>query len=69
MNILIYDNDNKGQSKINENEKILISKEGICPECGGNFIINIKDYKISYECKNSIKIIIYPSMNLQIDKK
>ena len=55
MNILVYDNDNKDQNKINENEKILISKEGICPECGVNIIINVKDYKISYECKNGHK--------------
>ena len=45
MNILLYDNDNKDQNKINENEKILISKEGICPECGGNIIIKVKDIK------------------------
>lgn len=47
MNITAYEN----------NQNIVKSKEIICPECGENIRINLKDYKISlYECKNNHKI-------------
>ena len=53
MNILVIDNDN-----INDNNKNIIkSKNIICPECGDNIRIEIKNFKIdSFECKNNHKI-------------
>ena len=53
MNILVLDNEN-----INDNNKNIIkSKNIICPECGDNIRIEIKNFKIdSYECKNNHKI-------------
>ena len=51
MNILVYDNNNTIVK-----EKIITSKESICPDCGENILVKIKDYKINYECKtNHIK--------------
>ena len=50
MNILVYDNEN---NIIKEN--IEISREFICPECNDNILLNIKDYRISYECINNHK--------------
>ena len=53
MNILV--------NEIKENKKdnnIIKSKEIICPECRENIKINIKEYKILYECKNKHKNII-----------
>ena len=45
------DNDN------NEEIKKRMSKDVICPECGENIFINIKDFKINlYGCKNDHKI-------------
>ena len=46
MNILVYENN----KTIKENK--IISKEFICPECDNNILIDIKDYKINYKCKN-----------------
>ena len=48
MNILVYDNYNA----IVKDKKITL-KESICPDCGENILIKIKDYKINYECKNN----------------
>ena len=49
MTILVSDINNEN---IKNNNKIT-AKEPLCPECGENIIINIKDYKIDYECKNN----------------
>ena len=52
MNILVYSNNIS-----NENKSIVQSKQIICPKCGENSKIEIKDYKISlFECKNGHKI-------------
>ena len=53
MNILVINNEN-----INDNNNNIIkSKNIICPECGDNIRIEIKNFKInSYECKNNHKI-------------
>ena len=52
MNILVQSKNDD----INEIKEI-ISKDIICPECGENILINIKDYKINlYGCKNNHKI-------------
>ena len=41
----------------NENNKEVISKDIICPECRENIFINIKDFKINlYGCKKNHKI-------------
>ena len=48
MNILVYDNNN---TIIKDN--LATSKESICPDCGENILIKIKDYKINHECKNN----------------
>ena len=49
MNILVYDNNSK-----NEKERIIKSKDVICPRCGEICIINFKEYKIILEkCKNN----------------
>ena len=43
-------------SEINEGKNIIISKEIICPKCGKNSKIKIKDYRITiYVCKNGHK--------------
>ena len=60
MNILV--------DELNENRKInnlIQSKEIICPECGENIKINIKNYKIIlYECKNKhTKILKFNEFN------
>ena len=52
MNILVQSKNDD----INEIKEI-ISKDIICPECGENILINVKDYKINlYGCKNNHKI-------------
>ncbi len=58
MNILVYDIERKTKVKdINEERNQLTSKCIICPECGENVKIEIKNYKISlYDCKNGHKI-------------
>ena len=52
MNIIVNKiNDN------NDNIKEIMSKDVICPECGDNIYMNIKDFKINlYGCKYSHKI-------------
>ena len=54
MNIIVKPNiDNNTEIK----EKEIISKDIICPECGENILINIKDFKINlYGCKNNHNI-------------
>jgi len=53
---------NKNKIKIivesnNENNKEIISKDIICPECGENILLNIEDFKLNlYGCKNNHKI-------------
>ena len=49
MNIVVSDYENENSN----NECKIVSKEPLCPECGENIIINIKDHKIDYECKNN----------------
>ena len=52
MNIIVKSN-NDNNTKIKE----IKSKDIICPECGENIFINIKDFKIKlYGCKNEHKI-------------
>ena len=52
MNILVKSNNDN-----NKEIKEIISKDIICPECGENIFINIKDFKINlYGCKNNHKI-------------
>ena len=52
MNIIVKSNDDN-----NEEIKKIISQDIICPECGENILINIKDFKINlYGCKNNHKI-------------
>ena len=42
------------RNKVNNQEIIL--NQIVCPECQGNILLNIKDYKINlYECKNGHK--------------
>ena len=49
MNIIVNEN-NAIITKVN---KIIKSKEIICPKCNENLLINVKDYKINlYNCKN-----------------
>ena len=49
INILVYDINNNNNERINEKE----SKDIICPYCGENCIIEIKDYKINLnKCDN-----------------
>ena len=67
MKILVIEED-----KIMENENIKEINEIICPECGENILIKIKDYKINlYKCKNNhnIKDITINELNniLKID--
>ena len=52
INILVYDINNNNE-RINEKE----SKDIICPKCGENCLIEIKDYKINLnKCDNKHKI-------------
>ena len=52
MNIIVQSNNDN-----NEEIKEIISEDIICPECGENILINIKDFKINlYGCKNAHKI-------------
>ena len=65
IKILAYDKDNYEQKEIKEkddkseniNSDIIISKYPICPKCGGNIRIDIKDYKINlFECDKEHEI-------------
>ena len=49
INIIVADIDVNDEPKQNE----VISNYFICPECYGNIILNIKNYKIDYKCKNN----------------
>ena len=49
INILVSDINNNDEPKTYE----IISKNFICPECYENIILDIKDYKINYKCKNN----------------
>jgi len=50
MQILVFDKNENN----NIEEKIIKSKEVICPECKENILISIKDYKINLtQCKNN----------------
>ena len=49
LNILVADIDNSNEPKQSE----VISNYFICPECYENIVLNIKDYKINYKCKNN----------------
>ncbi len=61
MNIIVINNENINS---NNNESLIKSKNIICPKCGDNIRIEIKNFKInSYECKNNHKI-----NNMSIDK-
>ena len=51
MNILVFDND-----EAIKKDNIKQSKESICPKCYENILLKIKDFKISYECKNNHKM-------------
>ena len=56
MNILVYD---KNSTIINNNERIIKSKDIICPICGELCLINFNDYKIVLNnCKNNHENII-----------
>ena len=56
MNFLV-DNIKEIDNNENNNNSIMKSKDIICPECGENINIKIKNYKISlYDCKNGHKI-------------
>ena len=56
MNILVYE---KNASIINENKRIINSKDIICPKCGEIYLIEFKDYKIKLNnCKNKDENII-----------
>ena len=58
MNILVYDNDS---ANIKENEKIIKSKEIICPKCGEICLIDFKEHAIKifayYVKKSTIRSI------------
>lgn len=60
MNILVTEIDDDNNSKdLNLNEKIIKSKDIICPKCGEICIINIDDYKlILNECMNGHECIL-----------
>jgi hypothetical protein len=50
ISIIVYN------CKDEENEREIILNEIECPECKGNILINIKDYKVNlYDCKNGHK--------------
>ena len=54
MNILVYDN-----NTMIEKERIIESKDIICPKCGEICLINLNDYKIKLNnCKNKHENII-----------
>ena len=56
MNILVYD---KNSTIINNNERIIKSKDIICPDCGELCLLNFNDYKIKLNnCKNKHETII-----------
>ena len=62
INILVYDINNNNNEIINEREY----KDIICPYCGENCLIEIKDYKIYYsKCdnKHNINIILLDEFN------
>ena len=53
MNILVKSKNDNNKKEIKE----IISKDIICPECGEDILIDIKDFKINlYGCKNNHKI-------------
>ena len=52
MNILLYLNED-----FNNTQKIIRSKDIICPKCGEICLLKINDYKISfYDCKKEEKL-------------
>ena len=52
MNILVKSNNDN-----NKEIKEIISNDIICPECGENILMEIKDFKINlYRCKNNHKL-------------
>ena len=54
MNVLVYD-----RNMTNINERIIKSKDIICPKCGELCLINYDDYKIKLNnCKNKHENII-----------
>jgi hypothetical protein len=53
INILVYE---KNEQIKKEKESIMKSKEVICPTCKDNVLINIKKYKISFNCKKGHNI-------------
>ena len=54
MNILVYQNEYMNN---NETQKIIDSKEIICPKCGEVCLVNMHNYKISfYDCKKEEKL-------------
>jgi len=56
MNVLVYDKDS---GNIKEEERIIKSKDIICPKCGELCLIEFKDYKIILNnCKNKDENII-----------
>ena len=56
MNILVYD---KNENNITQNERIVKSKDIICPKFGEICLINFKDYNVILNnCKNNHKNII-----------
>jgi len=53
MIVLVYEDENNN----NENEKIMISKDIICPRCREICLLKIKNYKMSfYNCKKNEKL-------------
>ena len=56
MNILVY---NKDSTIVNKNEKIIKSKDVICPKCRELCFIEFDNYKIALkECKNNHETIV-----------
>jgi hypothetical protein len=54
MNVLVYD-----RNSTNINERIIKSKDIICPKCGELCLLNFEEYKIKLnECKNKHENII-----------
>ena len=51
INILVFEKNEQIKK-----ENIIKSKEVLCPTCKDNALINIKKYKISFNCKNGHKI-------------
>ena len=50
MNILVYDSNT---SIINEKERVVASKEVICPKCGDICLIDFREYKVILKnCRN-----------------